>query len=84
MIRGFFLIDQLEFDCEMAEMEGRSKTNVISPVSSASVQSQPVLQNSAPPKPQQTSSSAAQDTVQLSAQAQAHASGDVDHDGDSH
>jgi hypothetical protein len=57
---------------------------MISPVSSTSAPSQPVLQNSAAPKPQQTSSSPSQDTVQLSAKAQAHASGDVDHDGDSH
>jgi hypothetical protein len=57
---------------------------MINPISSTSVTSQPVLQNSAPPKPQQTSSSTSQDTVQLSAKAQAHASGDVDHDGDSH
>ena len=56
---------------------------MISPVSSTSAPSQPVLQNSAAPKPQQTSSPS-QDTVQLSAKAQAHASGDVDHDGDSH
>jgi hypothetical protein len=59
---------------------------MISPVSSTSVPSQPVPQNNAAPKAQQTSSSAPQDTVQLSAkaQAQAQASGDVDHDGDSH
>jgi hypothetical protein len=58
---------------------------MISPVSSTPVTPQPVRQNSAPPKPQQTSSSTShQDTVQLSAKAQDHASGDVDHDGDSH
>jgi len=57
---------------------------MISPVSSTSVPSQPVLQNNAAPKARQTSSFAPQDTVQLSAKAQAHASGDVDHDGDSH
>ena len=58
---------------------------MINPVSSAAVTSQTVVpQNAAPAKPQQTSSSAPQDTVQLSSKAQAQASGDVDHDGDSH
>jgi len=58
---------------------------MINPVSSASVIPQAVLlQNTAQSKPQSASSSAPQDTVQLSSKAQAHASGDVDHDGDSH
>jgi len=56
---------------------------MINPVSSAV--SQTVLpQNTAQAKPQQASSSAPQDTVQLSSKAQAQSSGDVDHDGDSH
>jgi hypothetical protein len=56
---------------------------MISPISSSSA----LLQSASPAvqaKRQQASSSEAQDTVQLSAKAQAHASGDVDHDGDSH
>jgi hypothetical protein len=58
---------------------------MISPVSSAPVTPQAVVpHNGAPSKPQQASPSAPQDTVQLSSKAQAHASGDVDHDGDSH
>jgi len=56
---------------------------MINPVSSGSTI--PAAAQSAPQlKPQQASSSAQQDTVQLSSKAQAHASGDVDHDGDSH
>jgi len=59
---------------------------MISPVSSHSAET--AAPHSAPqPKPQQASSAApAQptDTVQLSPKALAHASGDVDHDGDSH
>jgi len=58
---------------------------MINPVSSASAVSQAVpAQNTAQSKPQPASSSEPQDTVQLSSKAQAHASGDVDHDGDSH
>ena len=58
---------------------------MINPVSSTSAASQTVLpQNTAQAKPQQASSSATQDTVALSPKAQAQASGDVDHDGDSH
>jgi hypothetical protein len=56
---------------------------MISPISSSSALPQSVAPT-AQPKPQQASSSEPQDTVQLSAKAQAHASGDVDHDGDSH
>jgi len=58
---------------------------MINPVSSASVVSQAVpAGNAAPSKPQPASSSEPQDTVQLSAKAQAQSAGDVDHDGDSH
>ncbi len=58
---------------------------MINPVTSAPVLSQAVPpQNTAQPKPQQASSSASPDTVQLSPKALAHSSGDVDHDGDSH
>ena len=58
---------------------------MINPVSSASAVSQAVLpQNPAQSKPQQASSSEPRDTVQLSSKAQAHSSGDVDHDGDNH
>jgi hypothetical protein len=58
---------------------------MINSVSSASAISQAVLpQNTAQAKPQQASSAAPQDSVQLSAKAQAQSSGDVDHDGDSH
>jgi hypothetical protein len=61
------------------------KTNMSIAISSASAVSPTVLpQNAAQAKPQQASSSAPQDSVQLSPKAQAHASGDVDHDGDSH
>ncbi len=55
---------------------------MINPVSSTPVTSHPVPPQNA--KPQQAASSSPQDTVQLSSKAQAHASGDVDHDGDSH
>lgn len=55
---------------------------MISPISSASAVSQTTNpQNTAQSKP---ASSEPQDSVQLSPQAQAQASGDVDHDGDSH
>ena len=58
---------------------------MINPVSSASAVSQAVApQNTAPAKPQPASSSEPTDSVQLSPKAQAQASGDVDHDGDSH
>jgi hypothetical protein len=57
---------------------------MINPVSSASAVSQAVpTQNTAQSKPQPAASEP-QDTVQLSAKAQAQSSGDVDHDGDSH
>jgi hypothetical protein len=60
------------------------KTNMISPVSSASAVSQAAApQNTAQAKPQRASSSEPTDSVQLSPKAQAQASGDVDHDGDS-
>ncbi|MGD1098161.1 MAG: hypothetical protein ABSB35_40005 [Bryobacteraceae bacterium] len=56
---------------------------MINPVSSGSTI--PVAVQSVPqPKPPQASSSVPQDTVHLSPKAQAQASGDVDHDGDSH
>jgi hypothetical protein len=55
------------------------------PVSSVSAVSQAVaLQNTARARPQPASSSEPKDSVQLSPKAQAQASGDVDHDGDSH
>ena len=58
---------------------------MINPVSSASAVSQAVApQNTAQSKPQPASSSDPKDSVQLSPKAQAQASGDVDHDGDSH
>jgi hypothetical protein len=65
--------------------EAGVKTNMINPVSSASAISQAVApQNAAQAKPQPASSSEPNDSVQLSPKAQAQASGDVDHDGDSH
>ena len=61
------------------------KANMINPVSSASPVSQAVTpQNTAQAKPQPASSSEPKDSVQLSPKAQARASGDDDHDGDSH
>ena len=60
-------------------------SNMINPVSSASAVSQAVApQSTAQAKPQPASSSEPKDSVQLSPKAQAQASGDVDHDGDSH
>jgi hypothetical protein len=56
---------------------------MINPVSPAPVTQQPVVPQNAKP-PQQASSSATQDSVHLSTRAQTHASGDVEHDGDSH
>jgi len=56
---------------------------MINPVSSPSAAS-PAVQNSIPAKPHPAPAEQSQDTVQLSAKAQSHASGDVDHDGDSH
>jgi hypothetical protein len=59
-----------------------SRTHMINPVSSTSAASQAVApQNSAQSKPQ-PATSAPKDSVHLSPKAQA--SGDVDHDGDSH
>lgn len=56
---------------------------MINPVSSATAVSQAFApQNTAQARPQPASSP--QDSVQLSPKAQAQASGDVDHDGDSH
>jgi hypothetical protein len=58
---------------------------MINPVSSALAVSQAVpTQNTAQARPQPTSSAEPKDSVQLSPKAQAHASGEVDHDGDSH
>ena len=58
---------------------------MINPVSSASAVPQAFATNNAvQTRPQPASSSAPQDSVQLSPRAQAQASGDVDHDGDSH
>jgi hypothetical protein len=57
---------------------------MISPVSSSSAAFQTFAsQNAAQSKPQAPASSQ-QNSVHLSPQAQAQASGDVDHDGDSH
>jgi hypothetical protein len=57
---------------------------MINSVSSASAISQAVIPQITQAKGQQASSSEAQDSVQLSSQAKAQSSGDVDHDGDSH
>ena len=58
---------------------------MINTVSSASAVAPAVaLQNTAQAKPQPASSAQPKDSVQLSPKAQALASGDVDHDGDSH
>jgi hypothetical protein len=58
---------------------------MINPVSTASGASQTVApQNTAQLKPHQATSSDPKDSVQLSPKAQIQASGDVDHDGDSH
>ncbi len=58
---------------------------MINPVSSASEVWQSVAtQNTAQAKSQPASSSEPKDSVQLSPAAKAQASGDVDHDGDSH
>jgi len=57
---------------------------MINPVSSTPVASQTVApQNTAQLKPQPATSDP-KDSVQLSPKAQTQASGDVDHDGDSH
>lgn len=62
-----------------------TRPHMIIPVSSASAASQAVApQNTAQAKPQPATSSEPKDSVQLSPKAQAQASGDVDHDGDSH
>ena len=58
---------------------------MINPISSASAVSQALaLQNTPQSKPQPPASSERQDSVQLSPEAKAQASADVDHDGDSH
>jgi hypothetical protein len=58
---------------------------MINPVSSTPGASQAVApQNTAQSKPQPATSSDPKDSVQLSPKAQTQASGDVDHDGDSH
>jgi hypothetical protein len=62
-----------------------ARPHMINPVSSAPAASQAVApQNSAQSKPQPATSSGPKDSVQLSPTAQTQASGDVDHDGDSH
>jgi hypothetical protein len=54
-------------------------------VSSTSAVAQAAIdQRAAQPKPNQSSAPAPKDTVQLSPEAKAQASGDVDHDGDRH
>lgn len=55
---------------------------MINPVSSTSVV--PSAVQSAPQSKPQAAPSEPKDTVHLSSQAKAQASGDVDHDGDSH
>jgi hypothetical protein len=58
---------------------------MINPVSSASGAPQAVApQNAAQSKPQPATSSDPKDSVRMSPKAQTQASGDVDHDGDSH
>lgn len=58
---------------------------MIGPISSSSAVSQTIApQNTVQSKSQAPASSDQQDSVQLSPQAKAQASGDVDHDGDSH
>jgi len=58
---------------------------MINPVSSTSAVSEAVApQNTAQSKPHPVTSSGPKDSVQLSPKAQTQASGDVDHDGDSH
>jgi hypothetical protein len=58
---------------------------MINPVSSTSAVSEAVApQNTAQSKPQPATSSDPKDSVQLSPKAQSQASGDIDHDGDSH
>jgi hypothetical protein len=62
-----------------------SRRTMINSVSSASAASHAVApRNAAQAKPHPASSSEPKDSVQLSPKAQAQASGDVDHDGDSH
>jgi hypothetical protein len=70
-----------KFFRKKADMKNRSQKQMINPVSSASVVPQAV-QSAPQSKPQQAASSEPKDTVHLSSQAKA--SGDVDHDGDSH
>jgi hypothetical protein len=74
------------FCAKRADTKSRSqKSHMINPVSSTSAASQAVApQNTAQSKPQQATSSDPKDSVQLSPRAQTQASGDVDHDGDSH
>jgi hypothetical protein len=60
-----------------------AKKQMINPVSSASVVT-PTVQSAPQPKAQQAASAEPKDTVHLSSQAKAQASGDADHDGDSH
>ncbi len=57
-------------------------TNPVSSTSAASQASS--VQNGISAKPHPAPAEQSQDTVQLSAKAQAHPAGDVDHDGDSH
>ncbi len=84
------LDDDMFINVELSRQTGRyrkqeSRPHMINPVSSASAVSQAVApQNTAQSKPQPATSSEPKDSVQLSPKAQAQASGDVDHDGDSH
>ncbi len=70
--------------CTLDIVTGEQNTNMINPVSNQTAHHIPVTQ----PTTQQTSATKQQqpkqDSVQLSPQAKAAASGDVDHDGDSH
>jgi len=75
----------VEMTTGIADKRQKVKTHMINPVSSASAASQTFsVPNGIPAKPQPVPLEQSQDTAQLSAKAQAHAGGDVDHDGDSH
>jgi hypothetical protein len=68
---------------ENGRYEEQEPKAMINPVSSASVVT-PTVQSARQPKPQRAAPTEPKDTVHLSSQAKAQASGDVDHDGDSH
>jgi len=83
MTKCSFTRISMEMTTGRADKRQEVKKHMINPVSSASAASQAV-QNSIPAKPHPAAAEQSQDTVQLSAKAQAHTAGDVDHDGDSH